>query len=113
MLFWLLLRGMPYLAAHGLAWVASMTGSFFLNCRYTFHVRPTWQRYVRFPLAGLTTFAVMTVGVTALVELFGVRPDVAAIVSALVAVPVSFLLSRLLLLGRHHEPGEVSPPAPG
>jgi hypothetical protein len=47
------------------------------------------------------------------VELFGVRPDVAAIVSALVAVPVSFLLSRLLLLGRRHERGEVSPPAPG
>lgn len=96
--FLVLLRLMPYLAAHVLAYVASMTGSFFLNCRYTFHVRPTWGRYVRFPLAGASTFVVMTVGVTVLVQGSGTNPEVASLGSALIAVPISYFLSRLLLV---------------
>jgi putative flippase GtrA len=96
--FLVLVRLMPYLAAHALAYTASMTGSFFLNCRYTFHVRPTWGRYVRFPLAGASTFVVMTVGVTLLVQGAGTNPEIASLASALLAVPISYVLSRLLLV---------------
>jgi putative flippase GtrA len=97
--FLVLLNLMPYLAAHVLAYAASMTGSFFLNCRYTFNVRPTWGRYMRFPLAGASTFVVMTVGVTLLVQGSGMNPEIASLGSALFAVPISYFLSRLLLVG--------------
>jgi putative flippase GtrA len=97
--FLVLLNLIPYLAAHVLAYAASMTGSFFLNCRYTFNVRPTWGRYVRFPLAGASTFMVMTVGVTLLVQGSGMNPEIASLGSALFAVPISYFLSRQLLVG--------------
>jgi len=90
---------MLYLVAHVLAFAVCIVVSFFLNCAFTFHVSPTWRRFIRFPLSNLTTFIVMTVGVSVLVEEVGADPNVAALVSALVAVPVSFVISRMLLVG--------------
>ena len=90
---------MPYLVAHVLAFGICIVVSFFLNCRFTFRVKPTWRRFVRFPLSTLTTFTVMTIGVSVLVEQVGTDPNVAALVSSLVAVPASFVISRMLLVG--------------
>lgn len=90
---------MPYLVAHALAFAVCIVISFFLNCAVTFHVPPTWKRFVRFPLSTLTTFIVMTVGVSVLVEGLGADPNVASLVSALAAVPLSYVISRMLLVG--------------
>jgi putative flippase GtrA len=92
--------GLPYLVAHVLAFAGAIVGSFFLNCRYTFRIIPTLGRFIRFPLANVATFVVMTAGVGVLVEWLHLAPDLAAIISALGAVPVTFLASRFLLLGR-------------
>ena len=89
----------PYLVAHALAFAVCIVISFFLNCAFTFHVSPTWRRFIRFPLSTLTTFIVMTVGVSVLVEGVGADPNVASLVSALAAVPLSYVISRLLLVG--------------
>lgn len=98
-LFRLLHEFAPYLIAHSLAFAISIVISFFLNCAFTFHVSPTWRRFIRFPLSTLSTFIVMTVGVSVLVEGVGADPNVASLVSALAALPLSYLLSRLLLVG--------------
>ncbi len=98
-IFRLLHPFMPYLVAHALAFAVCIVISFFLNCAVTFHVAPTWQRFLRFPLSTLTTFIVMTVGVSVLVEGVGADPNVASLVSALAAVPLSYVISRLLLVG--------------
>lgn len=90
---------MPYLMAHALAFAVCIVISFFLNCALTFHVSPTWRRFIRFPLSTLTTFIVMTVGVSVLVEGVGADPNVASLVSALAAVPLSYVISRMLLVG--------------
>lgn len=90
---------MPYLVAHAIAFAVCIVISFFLNCAFTFHVSPTWRRFIRFPLSTLTTFIVMTVGVSLLVEGVGADPNVASLVSALAAVPLSYVISRLLLVG--------------
>jgi putative flippase GtrA len=89
----------PYLVAHVMAFAVCIVISFFLNCAFTFHVPPTWRRFIRFPLSTLTTFVVMTVGVSVLVEGVGADPNVASLVSALAAVPLSYVISRLLLVG--------------
>jgi putative flippase GtrA len=89
----------PYLVAHVMSFAVCIVISFFLNCAVTFHVAPTWRRFIRFPLSTLTTFIVMTVGVSVLVEGVGADPNVASLVSALAAVPLSYVISRLLLVG--------------
>lgn len=88
----------PYLAAHVTALLVAMIGSFFLNCRWTFRTRPTWHKFTVFPLTNATNYVFTTVGVVVLVEWLGVDERIAPLAAAAAAVPVTFVLSRRILL---------------
>jgi putative flippase GtrA len=110
---YLLLRpSVGYLVAHLLAIGVSMVGSFFLNCLWTFRTRPTWRKFALFPLTNATNYVLTTVGVVVLVEWLRMDERVAPLVAAAAAIPVTFVLSRRLLLGRAR-PGAVGPEASG
>jgi putative flippase GtrA len=98
---YLVLRSVTYyLAAHLLAIVVSMVFSFFVNCLWTFRIRPTWRKFALWPLTNLTNYVITTVGVVVLVEQLGMDQRIAPLVAAAAAIPVTFLLSRRLLTGR-------------
>lgn len=98
---YLVLRGfMHYLAAHVIAIVVAMVGSFFINCYWIFRTRPTWRKFAVFPLTNATNYLLTTVGVVVLVEWLHVDQRVAPLVAAMAAIPVTFLLSRRILAGR-------------
>lgn len=92
-----LLIGMPYLPAHVLAYGVGIVFSFFANSLFTFGVRPTWRRFLAFPLTTLFNFVVVTVGSVALVEPGWVDERWATLLMTVVAIPVTFLLTRLVL----------------
>jgi putative flippase GtrA len=103
---YLLLRlVMHYLVAHLLAIAISMVCSFFLNCFWTFRTRPTWRKFAIFPLTNATNYVMTTVGVVVLVEWLDVDQRIAPLIAAAAAIPVTFLLSRRVLIG-----GESPPP---
>jgi putative flippase GtrA len=54
---------------------------------------------VLFPLTVAGNFVVTTVGVALLVEVGGVDQRLAPLLAALVAIPVTFVATRYLLLG--------------
>ena len=87
----------PYLAAHLMAIVVAMVGSFFMNTYWTFQTQPTWRKFAVFPLTNLTNYVMTTVGVVALVEGFGMDERLAPLVAAAAAIPVTFLLTRHIL----------------
>lgn len=95
---------LPYLVAHVLAFALAMVGSFFLNCWFTFRVRPTWRRFLLFPLSNATNFVVQTAGLWALVNWVGMRQEVAPLVAAVVAIPITFLVARYVLAERPATP---------
>lgn len=99
-LYLLLHLGLPYLAAHLLATSLAMIGSFFLNSWWTFHTRPTIGKFLAFPLSNLTNYVVQTFGVVLCVEAFGMDQRFAPLPAAVLAIPVTFLLSRRILVGR-------------
>ncbi|MFG2329351.1 GtrA family protein [Streptomyces sp. NPDC048604] len=98
---------LPYLAAHALAFLLSMVGSFFLTSYFTYRTRPTWRKFLLFPLTNAANFVITTVGVYVLVDLAGFSARYAPLLAAAAAVPVTFLLSRTIMLGadttRTHE----------
>ena len=99
--FYLLLRlVMPYLAAHIVATLIAMVGSFFMNTYWTFQTKPTWKKFAIFPLTNLTNYVVQTVGLAALVEFAHMDQRIAPLVAAVVAIPITFGLSRKILLER-------------
>jgi len=94
---------LPYLAAHVVAFILSMIGSFFLNCYFTFRTRPTWRKFLLFPLSNATNFVVASVGLYVLVQFFGVNQRIAPLLAASVAIPITFLVAQLILAGRHRD----------
>ena len=102
-----------YLVAHLVGILVAMVGSFFMNCLWTFRTRPTWRKFAMFPLTNATNYVITTVGVVLLVQVMSVDEVVAPLIAAAAAVPVTFLLSRRLLLGRKRDDGPVPVPAEG
>lgn len=95
--FVLLHQVMGYLPAHVLAYAASLCGSYLLNCRYTFRVRPRWSSFVRFPLTNATSFLVSTTALALLVSQWGLPVAPSLVVAYALPIPVAFLLSRRIL----------------
>ncbi|WP_406284007.1 GtrA family protein [Embleya sp. NBC_00896] len=95
----------PYLLAHVSAFVLSMIGSFFMNTYFTYRVKPTWKKFLLFPLTNVTNFVITTVGVFMLVSWASMDERIAPLVAAAAAIPVTFLVSRKVMIpGTEPEP---------
>jgi putative flippase GtrA len=88
---------LPYFAAYTVAFVLSMIGSFFLNTYFTYRTRPTWRKFLLFPLTNLTNYVITSVGVYALVEWAAVNDKIAPLAAAAAAIPFTYVLSRRIL----------------
>ncbi|MEU6094796.1 GtrA family protein [Streptomyces sp. NPDC047079] len=97
-LYLLFLVRLPYLAAHILAFILSMIGSFFLNARFTYRTRPTWRKFMLFPLTNATNFLVTTAGVYVIVDVLHAGSRFAPLLASAAAIPVTFVVSRTIML---------------
>lgn len=94
----LLLTRLPYVAAHVVASVLSMIGSFFLNSWFTYRTRPTWRKFLLFPLTNAANFVITTVGVYVLVDVLHFGSRYAPLIAAAGAIPITFVVSRAIML---------------
>jgi putative flippase GtrA len=74
-----------------------MIGSFFLNTYFTYRTRPTWRKFLLFPLTNVTNYVVTSIGVYVFVEWAGMNDKIAPLVAAAAAIPFTYLLSRRIL----------------
>jgi len=99
-LYLLFHQWLPYLVAHVLAFAISMVGSFFLNTYWTYRTRPTWRKFLLFPISNATNFIVTTAGIYLLVELAGMNSRYAPLVASVGAIPITFVVMRRILKER-------------
>jgi len=97
-----------YLTAHLVALLVAMVVSYLLNVVFTYRTRPTLRTFVMYPLANLANYVLLTVGLWLLVSVMHVDERLAPVLVAVVAVPVTFLLTRAMLLPRPGAPTERS-----
>ncbi|MEU3828776.1 GtrA family protein [Streptomyces sp. SID161] len=100
LLYLLFLTAFPYLVAHVLAFVLSMVGSFFLNARFTYRTRPTWRKFLLFPLTNVSNFVITTAGVYLIVDVLHAGSRFAPLLASAAAVPVTYVVSRRVMLPR-------------
>ncbi len=103
-LYLLLHPYLPYFAAFTAAFLISMVGSFFMNTYFTYRTKPTWRKFLLFPLPNITNYLVQSGGVLALVQWLEVNDKIAPLLAAVVAIPITFVLSKLVLTSRDAEP---------
>lgn len=89
---------MPYMVAFVIGWVIGVIVSFLLNCQFTYRVRPTWRGFFLFPLSSVPNIVLSSAGVLLMVEMFGWDRRIAPLIATVLAVPVSFLIARTILV---------------
>jgi putative flippase GtrA len=85
-----------YVIANFIAFIISMIISFFLNSYITFKVKPTWQRFLLFPLSNLPTLFFQTIGIYLVIEIGGLPKEYGALVLSLLSIPFTFIIMRYI-----------------
>jgi putative flippase GtrA len=99
-LYLLFCLALPIMAAHVLAFGLAMIGSYFLSCYFTFRTKPTWRKFLLFPLSNATNFVVSTAGLYLLVHWAGMDSRIAPLVAAAAAIPFTFVVAQFVLVNR-------------
>ncbi len=82
-----------------------MIGSYFLNCYFTFRTKPTLRTFLLFPLTTVSNLVIQTAGLYVLVEWVHMNQEIASLVAALAAIPITFVATQLLMTGRRKPTG--------
>ena len=77
----------------------SIITSFFLNSKYTFHVKPTLKRFIKFPLSYIPNFAFQYIFVFIFTS-NGLHRTTAYILAAIIGTPITFAAMKLFVFSR-------------
>ena len=90
----------PYLVAHLVATAVAMVISYFLNCYITFRQPPRLHTFLLFPLSNVANVAITMAGLPIAVHWIGVDENVAPLPVALLAIPITYVVARVVMMGR-------------
>ncbi|MDW0110573.1 GtrA family protein [Sporosarcina aquimarina] len=89
--------GLAYMIAHFSAVVLSMIISFFLNSYITYKVKPTWKKFLMYPITQLVNIVVTAILLYILVDGLHVNSTIAPIGALIITVPVTFVVTGKVL----------------
>ena len=92
-----LLRFCDYRVAYSTSYATGIVLSYLLNTRFVFRRRLAWSSAIRFPLVYVVQYVVGLILLTLLVQRAHVPPAIAAIIVVAASVPLTFVLSRLVI----------------
>lgn len=80
-------------------YAVSIVTSFFLNCRFTFQQKPTWEKFIKFPISYIPNFLFQYLFVFIFTAL-GWNKTIAYICAAIIGTPVTFAFMKLIVFRR-------------
>jgi putative flippase GtrA len=90
---------LPYPVAYTIGYAAGIAVSYYLNARFVFRAQMRLGSAARYPLVYAAQYLVGVVLLALLVERVGVDRLLAPLVVVLATVPLTFVLSRLIIRG--------------
>lgn len=88
---------LQYQLAFTIGYLISMIISFFLNTYFTYRTKPTWRKFITFPISYIPNFIIQYVSVVVFVEFFQLSKNFAYGIAAIISVPVTYLVMRIIL----------------
>ncbi|RIN46668.1 GtrA family protein, partial [Staphylococcus simulans] len=96
-LFLLKVIGINYLVSHITGFVVSFIISYYLNCYFVYKVKPTWRKFIQFPLTQVVNMGMQTVLLYVFVQWFHISSVIAPFAGLIITIPVTFVLSKYIL----------------
>lgn len=86
-----------YFLSHVLGFAFSLVGSFFLNAYFTYKIKPTLAKFIRFPLTQVANTLSSTILLFVLIEWLRINSNFAPLIAVFITVPITFIITRRIL----------------
>lgn len=89
-----------YSIAYLLSYILGIVVSFVLNSKMVFQTKMTVMKFIQYPLVYIAQFLLGLGLLNVIVSTIGVSEQIAPLIVTIVSIPVTFVISKLILSGR-------------
>lgn len=91
------LLDLNYLVSHISGFIISFIISYYLNCYFVYKVKPTIEKFLRFPITQIVNMGMQTLLLYIFVKWLNIASEIAPFAGLIITIPVTFILSKWLL----------------
>ena len=92
--------GINYMISHITGLIVSFIISYYLNCYFVYKVKPTWRKFIQFPLTQVVNMGMQTLLLYIFVQWLHISSVIAPFAGLILTIPVTFIMSKYILRDR-------------
>ncbi|HDA0328061.1 TPA: flippase GtxA [Staphylococcus aureus] len=86
-----------YMISHITGFIVAFVISYYLNCYFVYRVKPTWRKFISFPITQIVNISLQTVLLYVLVSWLNLPAEIAPFAGLIITIPITFILSKWIL----------------
>ncbi|HCT1409242.1 flippase GtxA [Staphylococcus aureus] len=86
-----------YIISHITGFIVAFVISYYLNCYFVYRVKPTWRKFISFPITQLVNASLQTVLLYVFVSWLNLPAEIAPFAGLVITIPITFVLSKWIL----------------
>ncbi|MBE5672383.1 flippase GtxA [Staphylococcus sp. SS35] len=86
-----------YMISHINGFIVAFVISYYLNCYFVYRVKPTWRKFISFPITQLVNVSLQTVFLYVFVSWLNLPAEIAPFAGLIITIPITFVLSKWIL----------------
>ncbi|HAR3802258.1 TPA: flippase GtxA [Staphylococcus aureus] len=86
-----------YMISHITVFLVAFVISYYLNCYFVYRVKPTWRKFISFPITQIVNVSLQTVLLYVFVSWLNLPAEIAPFAGLVITIPITFVLSKWIL----------------
>ncbi|EWP05113.1 hypothetical protein Q225_00259 [Staphylococcus aureus M1235] len=86
-----------YMISHITGFLVAFVISYYLNCYFVYRVKPTWRKFISFPITQIVNVSLQTVLLYVFVSWLNLPAEIAPFACLVITIPITFVLSKWIL----------------
>ncbi|HCZ0584816.1 TPA: flippase GtxA [Staphylococcus aureus] len=86
-----------YMISHITGFLVAFVISYYLNCYFVYRVKPTWRKFISFPITQIVNVSLQTVLLYVFVSWLNLPAEIAPFAGLIITLPITFILSKWIL----------------
>lgn len=86
-----------YMISHITGFLVAFVISYYLNCYFVYRVKPTWRKFISFPITQIVNVSLQTVLLYVFVSWLNLPAEIAPFAGLIITILITFILSKWIL----------------
>lgn len=86
-----------YMISHITGFIVAFVISYYLNSYFVYRVKPTWRKFISFPITQIVNISLQTVLLYVFVSWLNLPAEIAPFAGLIITIPITFILSKWIL----------------